>query len=163
MSDNIDALKALENDEKFKKGLSVYQSLEEKANVVAEEMCSNLIQSVVKDSENFNISTAILATAKCLTHLASYIYDNETEFLNAIEKARKSIPSKVIPALLDPQPCGICEACKNGHEDDCINPIIDKESTQSYFLPILANYLLEYDLYNKIMFMYTQTDIDKEE
>ena len=93
--------------------------------------------------------------AKSLSHLASYLYDTEEEFLTDVKKARTSVVSDVIPALLDPQPCGLCEQCKNGNEMECINPKVRGDHTTSRFLPILCNMVIEYDLFNKILHMHT--------
>ena len=82
--------------------------MEQKANSVAEEISSTLIESIVKEEGKFNITTAILAVAKSLSHLSSYLYDTEEEFLADVKKARTATVSDVIPALLDPQPCGNC-------------------------------------------------------
>jgi hypothetical protein len=146
---------AFKTDENLQKGIKQYQRMEEKANEVAEEISSNLIESIVKNSSQFNISIAVLAVAKSLSHLASYLYDTEEEFLSEIKKARTATVSDVIPALLDPQPCGLCEECKNGNEMECIKPEVRGDYTTSRFLPILCNMIIEYDLFNKVIHMHT--------
>lgn len=160
---NID--EALERDENMQKGLEEYKNMEKKANEVAEEISSTLIESIVKDSEKFNITTAIMAVAKSLSHLTSYLYETEETFLLDVKKARTSVVSDIIPALLDPQPCGMCEECKNGNELECVNPQVRGDYTTSRFLPILCNMIIEYDLFNKILHMYTvgkdENDIDE--
>ena len=88
-------------------------------------------------------------------HLASYLYDSEEEFLTDVKKARTSVVTDIIPALLDQQSCGECQNCKNGNEAECINPTVRGDYTQSRFLPILCNMLVEYDLFNKVIHMYT--------
>ena len=157
---NID--EALERDENVQAGLEEYKRMEQKANSVAEEISSTLIESIVKEEGKFNISEAILAVAKSLSHLASYLYDTEEEFLLDVKKARTSTVSDIIPALLDPQPCGECTACKDGKYMECINPQVRGDYTTSRFLPILCNMIVEYDLFNKILHMYTvQNNIDE--
>ena len=153
MDFNID--EALENDADFSRGIEDYQKLEKKANDVAEEISSTLVETIVKDSEKFNLSTAILAIAKCFGHLVSYMYDTEDEFLADIKKARTCVVSDIIPTLLDPQPCGKCEECKNGNPHECINPEMRADYTTSRFLPLLCNMLVEYDLFNKVIYMHT--------
>lgn len=151
----INIEEALERDENTQMGLEEYKRMEQKANAVAEDISSNLIETIVKEEGKFNISEAILAVAKSLSHLASYLYDTEEEFLLDVKRARTSAVSDIIPALLDPQPCGECEECKNGNPMNCINPIVRGELTTSRFLPILCNMVVEYDLFNKILHMYT--------
>lgn len=151
----INVEEALKHDEHMQEGFDVYQELDKKSNDVAEEISSTLIESIVKDSDKFNISTAVLAVSKSLSHLASYMYDTEEEFLSDIKKARATVVSDIIPALLDPQPCGNCMSCKNDDIANCENPIIRGEYTTSRFLPILCNMIIEYDLFNKILHMYT--------
>lgn len=164
---NIDIQGALDKDENFQKGVDEYKSAEIKANLVAEEISAQIVTQIIKEQEidgekiitkdknKFTITTALLAVAKSLTNLASYLYDTEEEFLTDVKKARTSVVSDVIPALLDPQPCGECENCKNGNEAECINPLVRGDYTQSRFLPILCNMLIEYDLFNKIIHMHT--------
>ena len=150
---NID--EALEQDNNVQEGLGEYKRMEQKANSVAEDISSTLIESIVKEEGKFNISEAILAVAKSLSHLSSYLYDTEEEFLADVKKARTSTVSDIIPALLDPQPCGECMSCKNGKPMECINPTVRGDYTTSRFLPILCNMIIEYDLFNKILHMYT--------
>jgi hypothetical protein len=168
----IDIDEALERDENVQAGLEEYKRMEQKANAVAEDISSNLIEAIVKKEGKFNISEAILAVAKTFSHLASYLYDTEEEFLSDVKKARTSTVSDIIPALLNPQPCEECEECKNGNPMGCINPQVRGGYTTSRFLPILCNMIIEYDLFNKILHMYTvgrensideATEINKEE
>lgn len=153
MNFNID--EAIAKDENLNKGIGEYKIIEQRANDVAEEISSTLVESIVKDNEKFNISTAILAVAKCFGHLTSYLYDTEEEFLSDVRKARTAVVSDIIPALLNPQPCGLCDECKNGNPQECLNPSVRGDYTTSRFLPLLCNMLLEYDLFNKIVYMHT--------
>jgi hypothetical protein len=73
-----------------------------------------------------------------------------------ITKARQLVVSLVIPALLNPRPCEQCVNCKNGKFEECLSPVMDTENTSSRFLPLVANFLLEYDLWTKILYMYTE-------
>ena len=107
-------------------------------------------------ANSLTLSTAILACAKAMVNLASYAYDTEEEFKEDIVKARKAVVDTVVPALLDPQPCGQCEECKNGNPMGCINPDLNTEMLQTRVIPILANSLVEYDTWNKIMYLYTE-------
>ena len=151
----INIEEALNRDENVQAGLDEYKRMEQKPNSVAEEISSTLIESIVKEEDKFNITTAILAVAKSLSHLSSYLYDTEEEFLIDVKKARTATVSDVIPALLDPQPCGNCMSCKDGKPMECMNPQVRGDYTTSRFLPVLCNMVIEYDLFNKIMHMYT--------
>ena len=152
---NIKSIKSsVEQDEKYQKGLETFKELDAKAYSVAETMSESLIKSVIEKEEKFNISTAILSVAKTLTHLCSYLYDDEESFLKDISKARSAVVEDIIPALLNPEPCGECKNCKNGHPMECINPKVRADYTETRFLPILCNMLLEYDMFNKILHMY---------
>ena len=152
---SINIEEALEKDTGVQKGLEEYRQIENKANSVAQEISTSIVESIVKEQEKFNITTALLAVAKTLTHLASYLYDSEEEFLTDVKKARTSVVTDIIPALLDPQACGECQNCKNGNEAECLNPTVRGDYTQSRFLPILCNMLVEYDLFNKVIHMHT--------
>lgn len=151
----INVEEALQRDENMQAGLDEYKRMEQKANSVAEDISSTLIESIVKQEGKFNITTAILAVAKSLSHLTSYLYDTEEEFLADVKKARGSVVSDIIPALLDPQPCGNCMSCKDGKPMECENPDVRGDYTTSRFLPLLCNMLIEYDLFNKILHMHT--------
>lgn len=151
----INISEALQRDPKYREGLKKYQECTEKGNAVAEEIASKLVEAIVKKEENFNITTAMLAVAKTFTHLTSYLYDTEDEFLADIKKARTSVVSDIIPALLNPQPCGKCEACKNGRPHECETPNVRGDYTATRFLPLICNMLIEYDLFNKVLHMYT--------
>ena len=150
MNFNID--EAIAKDDNLNQGISEYKIIEQKANDVAEEISSTLVESIVKNNDKFNLSMAILAVAKCFGHLASYMYDTEEEFLTDVRKSREAVVSDIIPALLNPQPC---EECKNGNPQECLNPNVRGDYTTSRFIPLLCNMLIEYDLFNKVVYMYT--------
>lgn len=158
--ESININEALEKNEDMQRGLEEFRKIDDKATAVSQEITSKLVESVIKEENKYNITTSILTVAKCLTQLSSFLYDTEDEFLAELKKARESVISDVIPALLRPEPCGKCEECKNGHPEDCINPDVRADYTTSRFLPILANMLIEYDLFNKVLHMYT---VGKEE
>lgn len=159
----INVAEALQRDPKYQKGLEVFKEMSNKANAVSEEIATKLVESIVKKEDKFNITTAILSVAKTMTHLSSYLYDTEDEFLADVKKARASIVSDIIPALLNPQPCGKCEKCKNGRPFECENPQVRGEYTATRFLPIVCTMLVEYDLYSKVLHMYTTGAEEKTE
>lgn len=166
MEVNVNIDEALQQDKNMQQGFDAYREMEEKANAVAETITESLVESIIKQENDFSISTAILAVAKSMAQLASFLYDNEQEFITDFEKARESITADVIPALLDPQSCGLCDSCKNGIPEQCLNPNLRTDYTLSKFLPLIANVLIEYDLFNKIIFMHTigrsETGLDQE-
>ena len=153
MNFNID--EAIAKDDNLNQGINEYKIIEQKANDVAEEISSTLVESIVKNNDKFNLSMAILAVAKCFGHLTSYMYDTEEEFLTDVRKSREAVVSDIIPALLNPQPCELCEECKNGNPQECLNPNVRGDYTTSRFIPLLCNMLIEYDLFNKVVYMHT--------
>lgn len=161
--ESINITEALERDPKYQEGLRVYQDSEKKAVAVSQEIATKLIDAIVKKEDKFNITTALLAVSKALTHLTSYLYDTEDEFLSDVQKARTAVVTDVIPALLNPQPCGKCKACKDGRFHECENPDVRGDYTSTRFLPIICNMLIEYDLFNKILHMYTAGNDEAQE
>ena len=145
------------SDEKLEKGYKEYNDIENTADELAKEYSSMLLEKLVKENnaEKFNLSVLLMATSKMLSYLSSYLYDNEEEFLNDVKRARASVVSDVIPALLHPEPCGECEECKNGNFEECINVKTTPEYTTSRFLPLLCNMLIEYDIFNKVLWINT--------
>lgn len=150
-----DIQKALSEDKDMQEALEKYNAIDEKANAVAQEITKAMVENVVKEENDFNLSTAILGVSKSLVQLCSFMYDSEEEFLVALKRARELVVSDVIPMLVDPHPCGECEACKNGKPEECAHVKINTENTQSRFLPMLCGMLVEYDLFNKVLHMYT--------
>ena len=150
----------LMEDEHFKEGATEYERIMEQSMNISEEITSALIKEIVKKTDTgekantLTLTTAIMATAKTLINLSSYVYETEDELKDIIIKARETVVNTVIPALLNPQPCGECPECKNGQP--CSNPKMDTEMLQTRTLPILCASLLEYDLWNKTMYMYTE-------
>lgn len=155
MLDPKDIELALSKDKDLQAGVKAYHSLDEKAMAVSQEITKAMIENIVKEESEFNITMAVLAVSKSLIELASFLYDSEEEFLVAMKKSRTTIVSDIIPALLDPEPCGLCESCKNGKPEECVQPKIRQDYTQSRFLPLVCGSLIEYDLFNKVLHMYT--------
>jgi len=138
----------------YKEGLEIFKNLDTNAHHEAEELAKLMIEKIVRKEDEFNLSTALLATAKTLTHLTSYLYDTEEEFLADVKKARSCIVTDIVPALLDPQPCGKCENCKNGNPAECKDPQVRAEYTETRFLPLVCDMLIEYDMFNKVLHMH---------
>lgn len=150
----------LMEDEHFKEGANEYERIMEQSMIISEEITSALIKEIVKKTDTgdkantLTLTTAIAATAKTLINLVSYVYETEDELKDIVIKARQTVVDTVIPALLNPQPCGECPECKNGQP--CTNPNMNTEMLQTRTLPILCAEILEYDLWNKTMYMYTE-------
>lgn len=157
---DMDLEKTLMEDEHFKEGANEYERIMEQSMLISEEITSALVKEIVKTTETgekantLTLTTAIAATAKTLINLVSYVYDTEDELKDVVIKSRNAVVNTVIPALLNPQPCGECPECKNGQP--CSNPNMDTELLQTRTLPILCAEILEYDLWNKTMYMYTE-------
>ena len=157
---DINLEQTLMEDEHFKEGNNEYERIMEQAMIISEEITSALIKEIVKKTDTgekantLTLTTAIAATAKTLINLVSYVYDTEEELKDTVIKAREAVVDTIIPALLNPQPCGKCPECKNG--DPCTNPDMDTSMLQTRTLPILCAEILEYDLWNKTMYMYTE-------
>jgi hypothetical protein len=152
-------------DEKMERGYNEYNKIEKKADEMAKEISANLLEKMIKeeDGKEYNLSTMIMAVSKTLTYLSSYLYDNEEEFTQNIEMARKSVVSDLIPTLLHPEPCCECENCKNGDFENCVNLKTTPEFTTSRFLPLLCNMIIEYDIFNKILWLNTSGILDNQE
>lgn len=150
----------LMEDEHFKEGANEYERIMEQAMIVSEEITAALIKEIVKKTDTgekanmFTLTTAIAAASKTLINLVSYTYESEDELRDVVVKARETVINTVIPALLNPQPCGECPECKNGQP--CSNPNMDTFMLQTKTLPVLCAEILEYDLWNKTMYMYTE-------
>ena len=157
---DMDLQQTLMEDENFKEGANEYERIMEQSMLISEEITSALIKEIVKKTDTgekantLTLTTAIMATAKTLINLVSYVYDTEDELKEVVFNARRIVVDTVIPALLNPQPCGECPECKNG--EPCTNPDMDTSMLQTKTLPVLCAQLIEYDLWNKTMYMYTE-------
>lgn len=157
---DMDLEQTLLEDEHFKEGANEYERIMEQSMLISEEITSALVKEIVKKTDTgekantLTLTTAIAATAKTLINLVSYTYDTEDELKETVIKARETVVNTVIPALLNPQPCKECTECKNGLP--CSNPDMNTEMLQTKTLPILCAEILEYDLWNKMMYMYTE-------
>lgn len=155
MADNN---KVLENDPDLARGYEEYNDIEKEADDMAKQITKDLLEAIIKKDNNdkkLNLSTIIMAASKTLSYLSGYMYDDEKEFLDDVQLARQAVVADVIPALLHVHPCGECENCKNGEPEECINPKLTPEYTTSRILPIIANMLIEYDIFNKVLWINT--------
>ena len=156
---DMDLAQTLMEDEHFKEGANEYERIMEQSMLISEEITSALVKEIVKKTDTgekantLTLTTAIMATAKTLINLVSYVYDTEEELKEVVINARRTVVDTVIPALLNPQPCGECPECKNGKP--CTNPDMNTSMLQTRTLPVLCAQMLEYDIWNKTMYMYT--------
>ena len=141
-------------EDKMKEGIDSYNEIEKKATEYAEDISENIIKDILENKDNFNLTTAVIAVSKVLSSLASFMYDTEGDFLADVKKARECVTDDLIPALLQPQPCGICNNCRDGNQEGCINPKIREDYSTSRFIPVVANMLIEYDIFNKVLYMH---------
>ena len=143
---DIDFEGVLTENEHMKEGVEEYERVMELAMQISEEITSALIKEIVKTTETgekantLTLTTAIAATAKTLTNLASYMYDTEEELMDIISKSRETVVDRIIPVILNQQPCGKCLECRRGKP--CSNPNIDTELLQTKTLPILCAEIL---------------------
>lgn len=155
----------LREDEKFQKALDKYKKAEELSSEKAKVLAEELIQSfALKDSSQtieearFGLVVAKMAASKILATLSSFSYEEKT-FMESLDNARRCVQEELIPMLINAQPCGECEECKNGHPEKCIRPNIRNAYCESRFLPLLCNSLIEYDAFSEILY----TNIEEEE
>ena len=145
---DMNLAETLLEDENFKEGVNEYERIMEQSMLISEEITSALVKEIVKKTDTgekantLTLTTSIMATAKTLINLVSYVYDSEDELKDVVINARKAVVDTVIPALLNPQPCGECPECKNG--EPCTNPDMDTTMLQTRTLPVLCAQLLEY-------------------
>jgi len=160
MKMDLNIAQSLLDDENYKEGMNEYERACEQAQTVSEEITSALISEIIKQTDtgekanDFTLSTAILAVAKTLINLSAYMYDTEEDFRNYIQKSRQCVIETIFPSILNPQPCGKCPECKSGKE--CSNPVIQDEMLQSKVLPIVTGAMIEYDMWNKLMYLYLE-------
>ena len=109
MADNVNEIKPsgspsnVEVDQKdLDAAMGEYQKLDELAESRASKLSEELVKQILetRDADKYNMTLAVLTVTKTLTHLASYFYEDEKTFLEDVRKARQSIPSDIVPALL---------------------------------------------------------------
>lgn len=158
---NINVKKALEEDSVFDKGNKEYEKIVDQAHKLSVEITEALISEVPKKNEDgtvtegsISLTVATMAVMRAAINLCSYMYDNEQDFKDDIIKSRTCVIDNVVPAILNPQPCGKCEECMTGKP--CTHPAIDTHMMQTRVVPMIACSLVEYDLWNKVLYMYTE-------
>lgn len=152
------AMEKLKQDENFQKALAKYEEAEKISQEKSATFAQTLVDALQLDDEKltmeqarFNLLIAKMTAAKLLAAISSFSY-TENEFMESLVNARKLVQDELVPMLLDAEPCGECEACKNGHKDRCLNPKIRESYCESRFLPLLADAMIEYDAWSEILY-----------
>ena len=156
-------------DEHFKKGYSEYQALDAKSqelSVKYVEDIANILElnksDVTIEQYRHNLLLAKFTVAKILATLSSFNYE-ESDFMQAMERARRCTAEELVPMLINQEPCGECEECKNGKPNECLNPNIRSEYCESRFLPLLCEALIDYDIWNEILYHNIPSDLKDED
>lgn len=152
------AMEKLIQDEDFQKALKKYEELEEqsaeRANKISLELVKDLglqdPQTTIDQARN-NLILAKMTAAKVLATLSSFSYE-EHDFMAMLEAARTCVQAELVPMLINKEPCGQCESCKNGRPNDCLNPKYRESHSESRFLPLLSDALIEYDAWSEILY-----------
>lgn len=167
MNDQImeNVMQKLKEDPDFKKAIEKYQNIDNISQKKALEIADKLVADLHLIDEDIsieeardNIMIAKLSAAKALTALASFSYE-EKDFMDAIDLSRHCVQNELVPMLMQEEPCGECENCRNGNPNLCIRPKVRESHVESRFLPLLAESLIEYDAWNEVL--YNQIPQDK--
>lgn len=163
------ALEKLQQDPAFQKAMSKYEEAETKAQEISTRLTKELVNELnledtkqtVEDAR-FNLLVAKLAAIKALVSLTSFNY-TENDFMESMIKARKCVQNELVPMLMQVEPCGECEQCKNGHKDKCIRPNVRQDHCESRFLPLICDSLIEYDAWSEILYNNIPADLKDED
>lgn len=156
-------------DKNYEEGMKEYDRVITLAQKYSEEISNSLLDEIIrqhddeniKEEDKISLQTALLACSRAMVNLCAAVYDNEQEFRDDIVLCRKKAPI-VIQAATHMKPCGKCEACLSGHDESCLKPVfgsedeIDTEIMASRRVPILVDEIMEFDIWNKIIYLYTQ-------
>ena len=152
------AIEKLREDKDFQNALSKYEEAENRSQEYSAKITKDIVEILhLEDSKQtiedarFNLIIARMTAAKLLATLSSFSYI-EQDFMDALTSARKLVQDELVPMLIQAEPCGECEACKNGHPDRCIRPHVREKYCESRFLPLLSDALIEYDAWSEILY-----------
>lgn len=158
------AIEKLRQDKDFQKALSKYEEAEKLSQEHSARIAKDIVdilhledQKQTIEESRFNLIVAKMTAAKLLATLSSFSYI-EKDFMDSLMNARKLVQEELIPMLMQKEPCGECEACKNGHQDRCIRPKVREAYCESRFLPLLSDALIEYDAWSEILYNNIPTD-----
>lgn len=152
------AIEKLREDKDFQNALSKYEEAEKRSQEYSAKIAKDIVDILHLDDSKqtieearFNLVIARMTAAKLLATLSSFSYI-EQDFMDALISARKLVQDELVPMLMQKEPCGECEACKNGHPDRCIRPHVREKYCESRFLPLLSDALIEYDAWSEILY-----------
>ena len=152
------AIEKLRQDPDFQNALKKYEEAEALSQEKAAEIAKQIVEMLhLEDSKQtiedarFNLLVAKMTAAKILVTMSSFSY-TEKDFMDALMSARECVQQELVPMLMQKEPCGECEACKNGHPDRCIRPKVREAFCESRFLPLLSDALIEYDAWSEILY-----------
>lgn len=158
------AIEKLRQDKDFQNALSKYEEAEKLAQEHSARIAKDIVdilhledQKQTIEESRFNLIVAKMTAAKLLATLSSFSYI-EKDFMDSLINARKLVQDELVPMLMQKEPCGECEACKNGHPDRCIRPKVREAYCESRFLPLLSDALIEYDAWSEILYNNIPTD-----
>ena len=152
------AIEKLREDKDFQKAIQKYEEAEKISQDKSAEFAKELINMLhledvtqsIEDSR-FNLLVAKMTAAKLLATLSSFSY-LEKDFMESLINARKLVQDELVPMLIGAEPCGECDACKNGHPERCLRPKTREEYCESRFLPLISDALIEYDAWSEILY-----------
>ena len=152
------AMQKLREDPDFKKALEKYEEAEKLSQEYSAQLAKQLIDILHLDNKQqtieearYNLVVAKMSAAKLLATISSFSYI-EKDFMDSLIRARQCVQDELIPMLIQQEPCGECESCKNGHPEQCIRPHVRDEYCESRFLPLLSDALIEYDAWSEILY-----------
>lgn len=159
-----DVIEKLRNDEDFQKAVKRYEEAENLSSKKAGDITLQLVKDMdlqnpqqTLEEARFNLIVAKMTAAKILASLSSFSYDEKT-FMESLKMARECVQTELVPMLMDKEPCGECENCKNGKKNECLNPVVRTSHCESRFLPLLSDALIEYDAWSEILYNHIPQD-----
>ena len=159
----------LMEDKNFQKGYKQYQDLDTKSQELSVKYVKDIMTILELDKPDItieryrhNLLLAKFTVAKILATLSSFNYE-ENDFHDAMDRARHCVAEELVPMLINEEPCGECKNCKDGKPDECLNPKIRTKHCESRFLPVLCEALIDYDIWNEILYRSIPSDLKDED
>jgi hypothetical protein len=150
---NLD--RAMDEDKALQEGNELHERMVEQAAVLSDEITSALVKKIVDSSETDNPlkkEVAILAIARTLTTLASYSFETEDEFMTSLRSAYNKMEQNVLRAILNPRPCAECAECSQYLQECSEKDGLDTKMTTNANLCLMSYELINYDLWNKVLY-----------
>ena len=150
---NLD--RAMDEDKALQEGNEIHERMVEQAAVLSDEITSALVKKIVDSSETDNPlkkEVAILAIARTLSTLSSYSFETEDEFLETMRSAYTKMEGNVLKSILNPRPCSECAECSAYLQECAEKDGLDYKATTNANLCFIAYQLINYDLWNKVVY-----------